>query len=123
MEAYVKPGDLKAAQDALRVMMTAVNDNLKAINDLCKAIKPVDALSVEDRWVHSHGETLTKVDAAKVLGVGTTHLYSLISAGSIDTAPDGRVLVRSAAAWANGGKPKPQKKASSSNGCTFRIKP
>lgn len=122
MEAYVKPKDIEAARDAMRVMAVAMNENLRAFNDLYAAIKPIDALSVEDRWVHTHGEMLSKRAAGKALGISVPYLNKLIEAGNIDTSPDGRVLVRSAAAWANSGKPKPKKKTAG-GGCTFRIKP
>ena len=53
-------------------------------------------------WVLAHGEIVTKTEAAEILRVSRSTLYELIDRGEIKTAPDGRVLVRSMAAWATG---------------------
>lgn len=57
--------------------------------------------SVGESWVRTWGETLPKKAAAKMLGVSVTYLNKLISDGAICVTPDGRVVVRSAADWAN----------------------
>ena len=62
--------------------------------------------SVGESWVRTWGETLPKKAAAKMLGVSVTYLNKLISDGGICVTPDGRVVVRSAADWANQNAPK-----------------
>ena len=57
--------------------------------------------SVGESWVRTWGETLPKKAAAKMLGVSVTYLNKLITDGGIAVTPDGRVVVRSAADWAN----------------------
>ena len=57
--------------------------------------------SVGESWVRTWGETLPKKAAAKMLGVSVTYLNKLISNGWINITPDCRVVVRSAADWAN----------------------
>ena len=69
--------------------------------------------SVGESWVRTWGETLPKKAAAKMLGVSVTYLNKLITDGGIAVTPDGRVIVRSAADWANQNTPKehaPKKK-------------
>ena len=62
--------------------------------------------SVGESWVRTWGETLPKKSATKMLGVSVTYLNKLISDGGIAVTPDGRVVVRSAADWANQNAPK-----------------
>jgi len=57
--------------------------------------------SIGESWVQTWGETLPKKAAAKMLGVSVTYLNKLIGDCGIKTTPDGRVVVRSAADWAN----------------------
>ena len=57
--------------------------------------------SIGESWVRTWGETLPKKAAAKMLGVSVTYLNKLIGDGGICVTPDGRVVVRSAADWAN----------------------
>jgi len=57
--------------------------------------------SIGESWVRTWGETLPKKAAAKMLGVSVTYLNKLINDGGINITPDGRVVVRSAADWAN----------------------
>ena len=57
-------------------------------------------ISIEEEWVATWGETVSKTHAAKMLGVSRTKLYELIRAGALRLAPNGYVLVRAAARWA-----------------------
>lgn len=57
--------------------------------------------TVGEQWARTWGETLPKTAAAEMLNVSVNHLSKIISEGGIRTTPDGRVLVRSAAEWAN----------------------
>ena len=61
--------------------------------------------TIGEQWVHTWGETLPKKNAAKMLGVSVTYLNKLISEGKIQITPDSRVVVRSAAEWANSAVP------------------
>lgn len=53
-------------------------------------------------WVARWGEVVTKVKAAKMLGLSERQVYYMIERGELKTASDGRVLVWSAAEWALG---------------------
>lgn len=98
---------LSAAVEGLNVVTGAVGQ----ITTKLRAAK--DSSSVGEQWVRTWGETLPKKAAAKMLGVSVTYLNKLISDGGVVVTPDGRVVVRSAAEWANSataerkaGKPK-----------------
>lgn len=60
-----------------------------------------NSCSTGEQWVQTWGETLPKKAASKMLGVSVTYLSKLIAGGGILVTPDGRVVVRSAAEWAN----------------------
>ena len=59
--------------------------------------------SIAGEWVREHGEVIPKNRAAKIMSVSVNTIIKYIGEGYIDTAPDGRVLVRSLAEWANSG--------------------
>lgn len=82
---------------------------IEGINTVCRAVGQITTRlsaaqggsSVGESWVRMWGETLPKKAAAKMLGVSVTYLNKLIGEGGIAVTPDGRVVVRSAADWAN----------------------
>lgn len=57
--------------------------------------------SIGEQWARMWGELLSKKAAAKMLGVSVNTLVKIVGDGGIKAAPDGRILVRSAAEWAN----------------------
>lgn len=69
---------------------------------------PIDPIG--DHWARTWGETVTKTVAAKMLGVCRCTVYEWINAGYLPTAPNGNVLVRPAAAWANSSQRLPKQK-------------
>ena len=71
--------------------------------------QPIDAIAAE--WAATWGETVNKTVAAKMLGIARSTVYELIDAGYLPTAPNGNVLVRQAAAWANNQKPSKKRAA------------
>lgn len=80
-------------------MQTTIQSLLRQIADALDAMeldKPSPTTDIETACVGKYGEFTTKANAAKMLGIGNTRLYSLISDGFIPTASDGRVIVREA---------------------------
>lgn len=69
---------------------------------------PLDTIdTLEQKWVREHGETFRNyAEAALQLGIHEKTVGNLVRAGFIQTTPNKRVLVRSAAAWANSNRPK-----------------
>jgi len=91
--------------------LVSVSNSLSEITSKLHTAK--NSSSVGESWVRTWGETLPKKAAAKMLGVSVTYLNKLINDGGIAVTPDGRVVVRSAADWANQNTPKdnaPKKK-------------
>ena len=79
--------------------IAAVTSAVGQITTKLRAAK--DSSSIGEQWVRTWGETLPKKAAAKMLGVSVTYLNKLIGDGGVAVTPDGRVVVRSAAEWAN----------------------
>lgn len=69
---------------------------------------PLDSIdTLEQKWVREHGETFKNyAEAARQLGVHEKTVGNLVRGGYLQTTPHRRVLVRSAAAWANSNIPK-----------------
>lgn len=86
--------------------IAAVTSAVGQITTKLRAAK--DSSSIGEQWVRTWGETLPKKAAAKMLGVSVTYLNKLIGDGGVAVTPDGRVVVRSAAEWANSA---PERKA------------
>lgn len=62
--------------------------------------------SIEQKWVREHGETFKNyTEAGKQLGMSKKTVVNLVGNGYIQTTPLKKILVRSAAAWANSNKP------------------
>lgn len=57
---------------------------------------------LEQAWVDQWGEAVGKTVAAKMLGVSTVTIWRMAQDGRLAVAPNGHVLVRQAARWANG---------------------
>jgi len=79
--------------------LVSVTDAVGEITSKLHAAK--NSSSMGEQWVRTWGETLPKKAAAKMLGVSVTYLNKLITVGGILVTPHGRVVVRSAAEWAN----------------------
>ena len=103
---------------ALCEKLSRANDVLIEIAQELLAAQESSDLGTQ--WVREWGgETLTKKEAAKMLNCSVTYLVKLIKDGHIKTTPDGRVIVRSAAAWVNSescytnaaGKPRAKKQS------------
>lgn len=62
--------------------------------------------SIEEKWVKEHGETFKNyTTAGQQLGISKKTVVEMVKAGYIQTTPTKRILVRSAAAWANSNRP------------------
>ena len=68
---------------------------------------PLESMeSIEDKWVNKHGETFKNyTEAGQQLGISKKTVVEMVKAGYIQTTPTKRILVRSAAAWANSNRP------------------
>lgn len=62
-------------------------------------IEPME--SIEDKWVRDHGEAITYAEAVVLLKISKPTIGRLVRAGYLQVTPTKRILVRSAAAWAN----------------------
>lgn len=62
---------------------------------------PASISELEQTWVDQWGEAVSKTTAAKMLGVSTTTIWRMVQDGRLIEAPNGRILVRPAARWAN----------------------
>ncbi len=106
--------DFEELKEQLSTAIEGISTISRAVGQITTRLSAAQgSSSVGESWVRTWGETLPKKAAAKMLGVSVTYLNKLISGGGIAVTPDGRVVVRSAADWANQNTPKdnaPQKK-------------
>ncbi len=86
--------------ESVLTLSNALQSAGQAILTLTNDLHGFKALDMEERWVRMWGETLPKKDASKMLGISVGYLNKLVANKYISLTPDGRVLVRSAAAWA-----------------------
>jgi hypothetical protein len=86
--------------ESVLTLSNALQSAGQAILTLTNDLNGFKALNTEERWVRMWGETLPKKDASKMLGISVGYLNKLVGNKHINLTPDGRVLVRSAAAWA-----------------------
>lgn len=94
--------DFTEMQDSLSAASTAAISLIHALDRITTGVKSSYAGStIGEQWALTWGEMLTLKDSAKMLGISINYLKKLISEDGIQTSPDGRVLTRSAAAWAN----------------------
>jgi len=94
--------DFDELQQQLSAAVEGLNAVTGAVGQITTKLRAAkDSSSVGEQWVRTWGETLPKKAAAKMLGVSVTYLNKLINDGGIAVTPDGRVVVRSAAEWAN----------------------
>lgn len=88
---------------AVLEVLVALQEASKAAADITTKLNDIPAMTTTDGWVRTWGESLSKTEAAKMLGVSLTYLKKLVREGDLPLAPDGRVLVRGAAEWAQSG--------------------
>ena len=94
--------DFDELQQQLSKVLQGLVSVTDAVGDITSKLHAAkNTSSMGEQWVRTWGETLPKKAAAKMLGVSVTYLNKLITAGGILSTPDGRVVVRSAAEWAN----------------------
>ncbi|MEL7609526.1 MAG: hypothetical protein AAGU74_08455 [Bacillota bacterium] len=67
-------------------------------------LEPIEA--IEEKWVKAHGEVFANyAEAGKHVGRSARRVQDLVRDGYLQVTPGGKVLVRSAAAWANSNRP------------------
>jgi len=94
--------DFDELQQQLSKAVQGIVEVTDAVGEIASKIRSAkNSSSTGEQWARTWGETLPKKATAKMLGVSVTYLNKLISNGVINVAPDGRVVVRSAADWAN----------------------
>ena len=102
--------DLDTMQRQLHQAADAVAALSRSLSDIGGCVVGAYASStVGEQWARTWGETLSKKRAAEMLGVSVTYLRGMVDDGRIACAPDGRVLTRSAAEWANSVAPPKRK--------------
>lgn len=94
--------DYELAREALMETISALEKAARAAVNLTDKLKTDSKISVADQWVNVWGEAISKSAAAVMLGVSRSTIYAYVANGAIETSPEGKVLVRSAAQWANG---------------------
>lgn len=52
-----------------------------------------------DIYAREYGEVVTKVKAGKILNATSPTIKAMVDRGELESSPDGRVVVRSMAAW------------------------
>jgi len=101
--------DIHAAAAGIAALYDTLLTATRQIDDITtRLLREPEALTIEDRWVKEWGETQSKSGAARMLGVSPAQITGYVQKGYLPTTPDGRVLVRDAAQWANSGRPKPK---------------
>jgi hypothetical protein len=94
--------DFEELKEQLSTAIEGLSTVSRAVGQITTRLHAAQSSSsVGESWVRTWGETLPKKAAAKMLGVSVTSLNKLVSDGAIIITPDGRVVVRSAADWAN----------------------
>lgn len=94
--------DYDAMHELLSTVISGMQETATAVQSLIGQLSAAKkSSSVGEQWALTYGETLNKAEAAKMLGVSKNHLVKLVSEGGIKQTPDGRIVVRSAAEWAN----------------------
>lgn len=107
--------DFAAVHEQLTEIINGMQVTAEAVNSITTLLRAAQKSStVGEQWALTYGETLSKKAAAEMLGMSINHLVKLVGDGAIKQTPDGRIVVRSAAEWANGSAPK-------SRGKEFRV--
>ena len=60
----------------------------------------IDISELEQAWVDQGGEAVKKTTAAKILDVNPATIWRMVQDGRLAEAPNGRILVRQMARWA-----------------------
>lgn len=60
----------------------------------------IDISELEQAWVDQWGEAVKKTTAAKILDVNPATIWRMVQDGRLAEAPNGRILVRQMARWA-----------------------
>ena len=99
--------DFAAVHEQLTAILNGMQATAEAVGAITAQLRAAQKGStIGEQWALTYGETLPKSSAAKMLGVSVNHLAKLVGEGGIKQTPDGRIVVRSAAEWANGSAPK-----------------
>lgn len=93
---------LQSIAERANALLVQMAQTALEAGELVQSVQSLEALSMEDQWARTWGETLNMTEAAKMLGIGYTKLRECVIKGSILTTPDGRVIVREACKWAYG---------------------
>lgn len=103
METTAANVDFVTVREELYTATLAASQLMRALDKITASLSGSYASStIGEQWARTHGEVLTLKNAAKMLGICVNTLKKMIANGAIETSPDGRVLTRSAAQWANG---------------------
>lgn len=107
--------DYAAIHEQLTAVLQGMQVTAVAVDAITTQLRAAQkSSSIGEQWALTYGETLPKKAAAEMLGVSVNHLVKLVGEGGIKQTPDGRIVVRSAAEWANGADTK-------SRGKVYRV--
>lgn len=95
--------DFETLQQQISDALLGLRETARAVDAITGTLRAAKvSASVGEQWVQTWGETINKKEAAKMLGVSVGYLNKLVAQGDLRTTPDGRIIVRAAAEWANG---------------------
>lgn len=85
----------------LNALLNGMQGTATAADNLVSTLARYEVSEITEQWVRTWGETVNKKTAAAMLGVSQGQITKLTKAAVLPVTPDGRVLVRQAAEWAN----------------------
>lgn len=92
------PADSMTAD--LQRLVGQLGDVARTLAHLGDAVA-VQTASPEEQWVRLHGEAVSQKRAGELIGRASRTVASMAVDGLVDKTPDGNILVRSLARWAN----------------------
>lgn len=99
--AMFNRGTLEEIATQLKALLNGMQGTAAAADNLVNTLARYEVSEITEQWVRTWGETVNKKTAAAMLGVSQGQITKLTKAAVLPVTPDGRVLVRQAAEWAN----------------------
>lgn len=98
----ITPVDFESLQQQAREILSGLSESARAVDQMAaQLLSAQKSSSIGEQWVKTWGETVNKKTAAAMLGISPSQVTRLTANGTLKLTPDGRVLVRQAAEWAN----------------------
>lgn len=91
-----------------KLLAQQLHDFAKTIAHMSETLS-VMADSPEELWVREYGEAVTSKRAAEIIGRTPQTISNMTRAGTLARTPDGNILIRDLARWANSMKLKQER--------------